>query len=115
MTKLLHVRIENMSDDVPCPLCNEKTRKEDPPNIPMPDLPESGKSLDVLGKAFCVNPDCPVCEEELLVSWECRTGEEITIRETLIPAALDGAPFYGPLDEEPDGDDDEAVKARGES
>ena len=73
MTKLLHVRIENMSDDVPCPLCNEKTRKDDPPNIPMPDLPENGKSLDVLGKAFCVNPDCPVCEEVLLVSWECRT------------------------------------------
>ena len=31
--KLLHVTVENESDDVLCPECNEKTRKEDPPHI----------------------------------------------------------------------------------
>ena len=52
--KLLHVTVENESADVLCPECNEKTRKEDPPHIPMPDLPENAEWLaEALGKAFC--------------------------------------------------------------
>ena len=89
--KLLHVTVENESDDVLCPECNGKTRKEDPPHIPMPDLPENAEWLtEALGKAFCENADCPVCEEHKLVSWSYRTGG-VTYR--VIPAAKDGADF----------------------
>ena len=73
--KLLHVTVENESDDVLCPECNGKTRKEDPPHIPMPDLPENAEWLtEALGKAFCENADCPVCKEQKLVSWSYRTS-----------------------------------------
>ena len=102
--KLLHVTVENESDDVLCPECNGKTRKEDPPRIPMPDLPENAEWLtEALGKAFCENADCPVCEEHKLVSWSYRTGE---VTQRVIPAAKDGADFQH-------GDNDETVKVEG--
>jgi hypothetical protein len=92
----LYVQVENRNDDVPCPVCNEKTRKEDLPHIPMPDLPENAEWLaEALGKAFCENAGCPVCKEQKLVDWSHRTGG-VTYRATLIPAAEDGAPFHGP-------------------
>ena len=100
--KLLHVTVENESDDVLCPECNGKTRKEDPPHIPMPDLPENAEwQPAALGKAFCENADCPVCKEQKLVSWSYRTSG---VTQRLILAAEDGAPFHGPLDKEPDGE-----------
>ena len=100
--KPLYVPVENKSDDVLCPECNEKTRKEDPPHIPMPDLPENAEWLaEALGKAFCENADCPVCKEQKLVSWSYRTS--VVTHHRLIPNAEDGAPFH-PLDKEPDGE-----------
>ena len=104
--KLLHVTVENESDDVLCPECNEKMRKEDPPHIPMPDLPENGEWLAAaLGKAFCVNAACPVCEEQKLVSWSYRTSW-VTSQRTILEAE-DGADFQH-------GDNDETVKSRGD-
>ena len=101
--KLLHVTVENESDDVLCPVCNGKTRKEDPPHIPMPDLPENSEWLtEALGKAFCENANCPVRKEQKLVSWSYRTSGATHHR--LILKAEDGAPFHGPLDKEPDGE-----------
>ena len=101
--KPLHVPVENESDDVLCPECNEKTRKEDPPHIPMPDLPENAEWLaEALGKAFCENADCLVCKEQKLVSWSYRTS--VVTSSRTIPAAKVGAPFHGPLDKEPDGE-----------
>ena len=72
----LHVPVENKSDDVPCPECKEKMRKEDPPHIPVcPTYPENGEWLAAaLGKVFCENADCPVHEEQKLVSWSYRTS-----------------------------------------
>ena len=99
----LHVQVENRSDDVPCPECNEKMRKEDPPHIPMPDLPENAEWLaEAMGKASCDNADCPVHKEPKLVSWSYRTSV-VTSKRT-IPAAKVDAPFHGPLDKEPDGE-----------
>ena len=103
--KPLHVTVENESDDALCPECNEKMRKEDPPHRSMPDLPKPGEWLaGAMGKAFCVNADCPVCEEQNFVSWSYRTGG-LTYRVTSIPAACEGEVFQNsPPDEEPDGE-----------
>ena len=86
--KLLHVPVENKSDDVLCPECNEKMRKEYPPDIPMPDPPENGKWLaEAMGKVSCDTPGCPVCDGKgKLVSWEYRTDDS-THRGTTILAA----------------------------
>ena len=100
--KLLHVPVENKSDDVLCPECNEKMRKEDPPNIPMPDPPESGEWLAAaLGQAFCENADCPVSKEPKSVSWSYRTS--VATHWEIVNPAKEGEPFHGTLDKEPDG------------
>ena len=100
----LHVTVENESDDVLCPECNEKTRKEDPPHIPMSDLPENAEWLaEALGKAFCENADCPVCKEQKLVSWSYRTS--VVTSQQVILEACEGEVFqHGPRDKEPDGE-----------
>ena len=52
----LHVHVENRSDDVLCPECNEKMRKEDLSDIdrcPTYPSPANGWT-GAMGKAFCV-------------------------------------------------------------
>ena len=108
--KLLHKTVENESDDVLCPECNEKMRKEDPPHIPMPDLPENVEWLPgILGRVSCDNADCPVHKEQKLVSWSYRTSV-VTSQQVILAACEDQVFQHGTPDEEPD-DDDEAVKA----
>ena len=111
---MTHVPVENESDDVLCPECNEKMRKDTDSNFPMSDPPKSDNWTGIHGHAFCDNADCPVHKEQKLVDWSYRTGG-VTYRVTPIPAACEGEVSQNsPPDEEPD-DDDEAVKARGES
>ena len=102
--KPLHVPVENKSDDVLCPECNEKMTKEDPPHRPMPDLPKPGEWLaGAMGKAFCVTADCPVCEEQNFVSWSYRTSV-VTSQQVILAACEDEVFQHGTPDEEPDDD-----------
>ena len=91
---MIHVQVENRSDDVLCPECNEKMRKDTYPGFPM----------YVHGLVGCDNADCPVHEEQKLVSWSYRTGE-VAFRSKLNPKAEVADPFdQGTLDKEPDGE-----------
>ena len=92
--KPLHVQVENKSDDVPCPECNEKMRKDTYPGFPM----------YVHGLVGCDNADCSVHEEQKLVSWSYRTGE-VAFRVTPVPKAREDDVFQNsPPDKEPDGE-----------
>ena len=64
-----HVPVENESDDVLCPVCNEKMRKDTYSNFPMSDPPKSDNWTGIHGHAFCDNADCPVHKEQKLVDW----------------------------------------------
>ena len=86
------MQVENRSDDVLCPECNEKMRKDTYPNFPMSDPPKSADRTGITGHAFCDNADCPVCEEEKIVGWSYRTGG-VTYRVTPISAAREDEVF----------------------
>ena len=88
----LHVHVETRSDDVLCPECNERMRKDTYPGSPM----------SVHGLVGCDNAGCPVHEEQKLVSWSYRTS--VVTSSRTIPAAKVGAPSHVPLDKEPDGE-----------
>ena len=94
--KLLHVPVENKSDDVLCPECNEKMRKTEHPNFPTSDPPKSDDMSGIHGLVGCDNADCPVHDgEQKLVSWSYRTSE-VAHREIVNPAK-EGEPFrHGP-------------------
>ena len=96
--KLLHVPVENKSDDVLCPECNEKMRKDTDPGFPMSVPPKSNDVTGITGHAYCDNADCPVgTRSKNSWSWSYRTSEVASHRDDSVNPAKEGEPFrHGP-------------------